>query len=684
MGRGTDAAFHSSPNPPVQTTGGPVWPTGAAIGRLSPLALGEVVLAQGYELGDWQQLNSTKTLPHCISHVRASAVANLRRVAEGRSADVPHRGWHFSDSDIYKVLEAAAWDNVRGSSPGNDEFAHEAADLMARAQQPDGYLNSWFQGQHPELEWKDLRWGHELYCTGHLLQAAVASRRTGTGWDLSAVSEALVDHLLTTFSLDDGDGRLIGVCGHPEVETALVEFYRLTGDTRALHLAKRQVDLRGRSDVAMTSSGLLGDERFPMSYFLHHVPVRERAFATGHAVRELYLQAGVVDVAVETGDEELLRASETIWEDLFTTKTYITGAHGSRHRDESIGDAYELPSDRAYGETCAAIASFQWNWRLLLATGRARYAEAMERVLWNVIAGAVSQQGTEFFYSNTLHLRTGHDGGDEDSPRHRLEWYGCPCCPPNLARLIASIQAYLLTRDSSGLQLHMPFSGTVVTEVPGGDVSLRVRTGHPWEGTTHIEVQRCTSPDNWELAVRAPEWAASTSVRLNGRHVEGTSDDPYIRARRHWASGDHLEVSHSVSARVVRPHWRADAVRDCFAIERGPLVYCIEADDLEAETALEDVALDTSQPLETARNTPASLDGYVKVAIAASGGRVEGRQDHLYDDAGADRPTVEPLALTLVPYFARGNRPKAAMRVWVPSLRREDHLLTSPALKERG
>ena len=329
----------------------------------------------------------------------------------------------------------------------------------------------------------------------------------------------LLEQLLTTFSLDDGDGRLIGVRGHPEVVPALVEFYRLTGDKRALQLAKRQVDLRGRSDVAMTSSGLLGNDRFPMLYFLHHLPVRKRASATGHAVRELYLQAGVVDVAVETGDKELLRALETIWEDLFTTKTYITGAHGSRHRDESIGDAYGVPTDRAYGETCAAIASFQWNWRLLLATGRARYFDAMERVLWNVIKGAASQQGTEFFYSNTLHLRTGHDGGDEDSPRHRLGWYDCPCCPPNLARLIASIQAYLLTRDPAGLQVQMPFSGTVATGIPGGNVNLSVRTGHPWEGTTHIEVERCSSPDSWELAVRTPEWANSTSVRLNGTPV---------------------------------------------------------------------------------------------------------------------------------------------------------------------
>jgi DUF1680 family protein len=214
------------------------------------------------------------------------------------------------------------------------------------------------------------------------------------------------------------------VCGHPEIETALVEFYRLTGGSQALELAKRQVDLRGRADVELPSGGPLGDRRFPLSYFLHHLPVRQQTLATGHAVRELYLQAGVVDVAVETGDEELLGASETIWEDLFATKTYVTGAHGSRHRDESIGDAYELPSDRAYAETCAAIASFQWNWRLLLATGRPRYAEAMEIVFWNTIAGAVSRAGTEFFYSNSLQLRTDHAGIDEDSPRHRLSW--CP------------------------------------------------------------------------------------------------------------------------------------------------------------------------------------------------------------------------------------------------------------------
>jgi uncharacterized protein len=481
------------------------------------------------------------------------------------------------------------------------------------------------------------------------------------------VSSRLFEHLLETFSMSDGDGRLVGICGHPEVETALVEFYRLTGDVRALQLAVRQVDLRGRADVGMPTSGLLGDSRFPLSYFLHHVPVRQRASATGHAVRELYLQAGVVDVAVETHDQELLRASETIWEDLFGSKTYVTGAHGSRHREESIGDAYELPSDRAYGETCAAIASFQWNWRLLLATGRARYAEAMERVLWNTIAGAVSRHGTEFFYSNTLHLRTGHDDADEDSPSHRLRWYGCSCCPPNLARLMASIQAYLLTRDASGLQVHMPFSGTVSTSVPGGAVQLKLQTSHPWSGDTDIEVTHCSSAERWDLSLRFPDWASKegTRIALNGEHVETAWDGSYITVSRHWRPGDRLQVSSSTPVLVLRPHWRVDAVRDCVAVQRGPLVHCIEADDLGEGAVIEDVVLDGTQPLEATYDVPAGLEGYVKVAVHAWGGQLDGPDRQLYAAKDESSLSTKPSRLTFVPYFARGNRLSTAMRVWV-------------------
>jgi DUF1680 family protein len=652
---------------------GPVCPTPAAIGRLRPLGLGEVVLGEGSALGDWQRRNSSKTLPHCVEQVVASgALRNLERAGGGRAdgsrMTASHEGMPFSDSDVYKVLEAAAWDGVRGASGEVAEFVARATAAIERAQRTDGYLNSWAQGHPTDMAWKDLRWGHELYCAGHLLQAAVANRRTGGEGRLFDVSSRLVEHLLRTFSLDEGDGRLVGIDGHPLIETALVEFYRLTGDTRVLRLAKRQVDLRGRPDVALPASGLLGYSRFPLSYFLHHAPVRGRSSAAGHAVRELYLQAGVVDVATETGDEALLSASEAIWEDLFGTKTYVTGGHGSRHRDESIGDAYELPSDRAYAETCAAIASFQWNWRLLLATGRSRYAAEMERVFWNTIAGGVSRGGSEFFYSNTLHLRTDHDSADEDSPRHRLGWYQCACCPPNLARLLACVQAYLVTSDPSGLQVHMPFSGTVSTEVGGGAVELTLASGHPWEGTTDIKLDRCGAREGWELAVRLPEWASKEKARLavNGELAEASFEGGYLKIARHWRPGDRVELSSSMPVRVLRPHWRIDAVRSCVAVQRGPLVYCLEADDLPAGTAVEDVVLDEAAPLEPTGEVPVGLEGYAKVAVVASGRRVDGARDQLYDGRGTSQPTSEPQALTFVPYFARANRASAAMRVWVP------------------
>ena len=656
---------------------GPVRPTSAALGRLWPLGVREVVLGPAGALGEWQARNSRHTLPHCVDQVVASgAVRNMEHVAAGLVGGAPHEGMHFSDSDIYKTLAAAAWDSVRGTGSEVAAFVADVAALMGRAQREDGYLNSWTQGQHPELAWKDLRWGHELYCAGHLVQAAVASERTGGDERLCAVAAKLVRHLLGTFSVVDGDAGLAGVDGHPLVETALVEYYRLTGDEAPLALARRQVELRGRQDVDLPTSGLLGDSRFPLSYFLHHAPVRKRSTATGHAVRELYLQAGVVDVATETGDGELLGASQAIWEDLFGTKTYITGAHGSRHRDESIGDAYELPSDRAYAETCAAIASFQWNWRLLLATGEARYAEAMERVLWNTIAGSSSRQGTDFFYSNTLHLRTDHDDADEDSPRRRRPWYQCACCPPNLARLMASIQAYLVTRDGTGLQLHMPFSGAVSTGVPGGAVDLSVRSGHPWDGELEIELRACSSPRQWALTVRAPEWVGPGQVRmaLNGRALEPAWAGRYATVTRRWEAGDRLQLSQPVAVRTVVAHPRIDAVRGCAALQRGPLVYCLEGHDLDGATALEDITLDAGHRPEPTADVPAGLDGYVKVALSATGRRSGPGAGPLYEGAaaeqGADAQAEQAggaQRLTLVPYFARGNRGTAPMRVWVPT-----------------
>lgn len=668
MGLAGDSATDEAVSPHGwPETEGPVSPTEHAIVRLRPLGLGEVKLADDGGLGGWQARNSQRTIPHCINELLATgALANLEGAGAEDQIPGSYRGLHFSDSDVYKVLEACAWDAPRGLSSEVSDFIEEATSLIVAAQREDGYINSYFQTQHPELVWRDLRWGHELYCVGHLIQASVAGMRTG--WlKLAPVAERLVEHLYRTFSRVDGDGGLVGVCGHPEVETALVEYYRATGDERALEFAARQIEWRGQPGIELPASGVLGDRRFPLSYFLHHQPVRKRRRATGHAVRELYLQCGAVDLAVETNDQELLEASQAIWDDLYATKTYVTGAHGSRHRDESLGDAYELPSDRAYAETCAGVASFHWNWRLLLATGKAAYADAMERVLWNTIAGAVSKDGTEFFYSNTLHLRSDHVSDDEDAPTHRLPWYTCPCCPPNLARLLASIQSYLVTKDASGLQIHIPFSGRINTEVPGGRATLRIRTEYPWGPRTEIFVESSASTSEWDLSFFVGSWVGKAGIRalLNGQLIAEGSSGSYLRLGRRWTAGDRLELAADMPVRVLRPHWKIDALRGSAAIQRGPLVYCLEGADLSHETTIEEIAIDLSKPLEPTTDVPSGLEGYVEVALRGVGLKVQDASPEPYADSRRIEPGEE-VSLVLVPYFARANRKSAPMRVWLP------------------
>ncbi|MET0494653.1 MAG: beta-L-arabinofuranosidase domain-containing protein, partial [Actinoplanes sp.] len=456
---------------------GPVVPTPDALTVLRPLGLDTVRLQPTGLLGGWQQRNAAATLPHCVAQVaQAGNLSNLRRVTGEH--DGPFRGMWFADSDLYKTAEAAAWETAsRGAAPpALREFRDGLAALLVKAQDEDGYLNSYFQVDHRDRQWRELRTSHELYCAGHLIQAAVAAahadRRTGTqdGAQLVAVARRFADLLVTRYGPDGEEG----VCGHPEIETALVELYRVTGHGPYLELAARFIDRRGR--------GLLGTDGFGAQYYQDHAGVREAGEVTGHVVRQLYLLAGAVDVAVERRDTALLAAAQRLWESAIGTKTYLTGGQGSRHRDEAYGDAYELPPDRAYAETCAAIASFQLAWRLLLATGKVKYADEMERVLHNAIAGATSLDGRHFFYSNPLQLRTGHDGSHEDAPTQRLGWYSCACCPPNLERLLASLHTYLATGDETGLQLHLYAAGTF------GPVTVSTR--YPWDEQITVSVTR--------------------------------------------------------------------------------------------------------------------------------------------------------------------------------------------------
>jgi DUF1680 family protein len=654
----TSASISSADTPTRQSARpripGPAAPTANALAALSPLGLDAIAFDPAGHLGRWQQLNANATLPHCIDNLESSgALGNVRHVAD-RSGE-PFVGMWFADSDVYKTLEGAAWQSAREDGAVR-EFVDSTAALLAAAQDEDGYLNTWFQLAHPADRWRDLRWGHEMYCAGHLIQASVAAARTGASTELLAVASRFADLLVSRFG---ADGQTV-ICGHPEIETALVELFRETGMSRYLDLAKRMVDLRGHGTLDRHSTATdISDRGFGLQYFQDHEPVRSATAATGHAVRQLYLEAGVVDVAVESGDAELLAASERIWDDLFATKTYVTGAHGSRHRDEAIGDAYELPSDRAYAETCAAIASFHWNWRLLLATGRHRYADEMERVLYNAIAGSTALDGKHYFYSNPMQLRPGHDGSDEDAPSHRLSWYGCACCPPNLSRLLASLNGYAATTDASGVQVHLYSPATI----RDGSVVLRVDTSYPWDGRIEVAVESAESIEPWTLALRVPGWCVGVRASVEGSQIDVDVEDGYLRVRREWRAGMSVVLELDMPARLIAAHPRVDAVRGCVAFARGPLVYCVEQADLDADIALDDVRVDLAAP-PTAVARDDVLDVPVVIRARAV---VASAPPALYPDWTGAADASGPFELTAIPYYRWANREPGPMRVWVPT-----------------
>jgi DUF1680 family protein len=384
-------------------------------------------------------------------------------------------------------------------------------------------------------------------------------------------------------------------------------------------------------------------------------------------VRQLYLAAGVTDVYLEGGDASLLDAMEQLWQRTYSEKTYLTGSHGSRHRDEAFGDPYELPPDRAYGETCAAIASFNWNWRLLLATGEGRYAEAMERALYNAIAVSTALDGCHFTYSNPLHLRDGHDGADEDAPSERLPWFRCACCPPNLARLVASLHHHLATRDGDGIQLHLLTAGRIETETPDGrPVALSVSTAYPWDERVEIAVE--SPAGEWTLSLRVPAWCEAPAVTIDGEPVPATADaQGYLRLRREWSGPAHVVLELPMPVRVIAPHPRIDAVRGCVALARGPLVYCIEQAD-HPGVALEDLRIDPAAPPAPAGaaaelGVPVTLVGPATVRSEAP--------EELYP-AHPATATTTPAELTAIPYFRWANRGPNAMRVWIPTQSQED------------
>lgn len=618
-----------------------VLPCGSAIASLHPISAPDVTVEGGL-WAERLQTNREHSIPHGFDELgRAGNLTNMR-LAAGEPG--PYRAlgeslgliFPFLDTDIYKWLEAAGWELGRRSRPELARDADVVIGLVAAAQRPDGYINSFVQVVGGGQPYRDLAWGHELYCFGHLIQAAIAWHRALGDDRLLDIAVRAVDSV----ERELGAGGRDAIDGHPEIEMALVELFRTTGDRRHLDLAARMVDLRGR--------GLLGPGRFGSAYWQDHTPVREAPTVAGHAVRQLYLDAGAVDLAVELGDQGLLDAVFDRWREMVATRSYLTGGLGSRHSDEAFGDPFELPPDRAYAETCASIASVMLAWRLLLATGDPACADVIERTIYNGVLPGVSVGGTEFFYVNALQRRT-HRATASPEDGGRKAWFACACCPPNVMRLLSSWPGYLATADDAGIQVHQYASGSIRADVAGGQVRLAVDTEYPWAG--EIAVTIVETPDRpWTLSLRVPSWSRSATVQVGtGEAAPVPPDARVVSETRDWRVGDRIVLDLDMPVRVTAPDPRIDAVRGCVALERGPLVYCIETADLPAGMDLEALELEPSvEPLVVPRSdVPGARLGLTLPAF--------------------DSTTGSPIEIRAVPYFAWAHRAPGAMRVWIPT-----------------
>jgi DUF1680 family protein len=622
-----------------------------APGRLRGIGIGEFHLDGGF-WGGLQAVNTAATLQHCLEWMeRLGWIANFDRVAQG-ATEGERPGWQFSDSEIYKLMEALAWEHGRTGADWADEAFLALTERIAAAQDDDGYLNTCYGHGGQDERYSDLSSGHELYCTGHLLQAAVARLRTGGEDKFVEVARRAADEVCRTFGADGLDG----ICGHPEIEVGLAEFGRALNEPRYTEQARIFIERRGRGTLKPVTL-------LDASYFQDDIPVRDADAWRGHAVRALYLAAGAVDVAVDTADTGLLEAVERQWMRSVERRTYLTGGMGSRHQDEGFGEDWELPPDRAYCETCAGIASNMVSWRLYLATGEARYADLMERTFYNVIAASPAEDGKAFFYANPLHQRSAAADvrPDEVNPRAeggvRAPWFDVSCCPTNLARTLASWQAYAASVEGDEVTLLQYASGDMRIAVADDELALRITTAYPHEGTIRIEVLE--TPDRpISLRLRVPHWAdgARLATETGAQAVEPGWASPQQPLRQ----GAEIVLRLPVEPRFTWPDERIDAVRGCVAVERGPLVLCAESIDLPDEEAVDTFRVDPSIPPRAEREG-AIVQATTAAAASTPGSLPYGPNPRRFDAAAT-------LELGLIPYHRWAQRGSTAMRVFLPTV----------------
>lgn len=562
----------------------------------------------------------------------------------------------FWDSDIGKWIEAASYALSHRRDADIEAKIEAIIDDLERAQAPDGYLNCWYLGREPENRFTNLRDNHELYNLGHLIEGGVAYFLATGRRRMLDILERYVALVRETFGPNPGQRR--GYCGHQEIELALLRLYRVTGNRAHLDLANYFIRERGAIPHYFDEEARArGDDPADFwagtyQYNQSHLPVREQTKVVGHAVRAMYMYSAMADLSQELGDERLKQTCETLWKDVIETKMYITSGLGPAEANEGFTEDFDLPNATAYAETCASVALIFWAQRMLHFDLDGRYADVLERALFNGALTGLSRDGQHYFYSNPLESKGGHS---------RWSWHICPCCTMNSSRLVASVGGYFLSRGENSIVFHLYGGLSATLALACGEVKVAESSSYPWDGTIAIEIDPA-APATFDLVLRIPGWCKNASVTVNGSPTPVTPAKGYVTLRREWSKGDRVQLVLEMPAVRTFAHPAVTADIGRVAMTRGPLVYCAEEVD-NPGGPVQTLRL----PREASLRVERRAEPFDAVVIQADGVRLdtESWTGALYR---SEAPRTEPVKLTAIPYFLWNNRGSGSMSVWIPEV----------------
>lgn len=613
----------------------------------------------------WEALNDR------IEGAEPSHAIRNFKIAAGRE-EGEFYGMVFQDSDVGKWLEAVAYLLEAKRDSALEEIADEVIELLIAAQRGDGYLNTYFMLKEPGKEWSNLAECHELYCAGHLIEAATAYyRATGKRKLLDAVSR-YADYIETVFGTEPG--KLQGYDGHQEIELALVKLFHATGNEKYLQLSQYFLNQRGQPPHFFEQEWEKRGRtlHFPQLSMVHdhlysqsHLPVREQTTAEGHAVRLVYMCTAMADIAIETNDKGMLAACRKLWDNIVNKRMYITGGIGSMEQGESFTADYDLPSDLAYAETCASVGLIFFARRMLALDHNSKYADVMERALYNTVISGMSLDGTKFFYVNPLEVYPEVLGKNKNYNHVKAErqgWFTCACCPPNVARLLASLGDYIYSSQGDTLYVELYIGGRTETVINGIPVVIEQFSNYVTDGKVRL-VLAPEQEGGFTVALRMPDWCNEVKATVNGRSqtFNTANNDGYIHLTNKWKSGDTIELCFAMPVKRMKGHPHIRQIFSKVALQRGPFVYCLE----EADNGKRLYQLRLPVEMEC---TLAEESGFPKgiKTISVSGKRIQqevGWGEELYG-SGSSLSSQE-MQLKFIPYFTWANRGEGEMSVWI-------------------